>query len=57
MPNRKFDDFKLYVTVAEEDEFLLTTNGEESDERGVEDTEMGNNALSKVAHYIMVHLS
>ncbi len=55
VPNRKYVDYKLYVTVAEEDEFLLATNGEESDKRGVDDTEMGNKVLSAVAHYIMVH--
>jgi hypothetical protein len=28
VPNRKFEDYELYVTVAEEDEFLLATNKE-----------------------------
>jgi hypothetical protein len=55
VPNRKYSDFELYVTVAEEDEFLLATNGEESDKRGADNTEMGNKVLSAVAHYIMVH--
>jgi hypothetical protein len=27
VPNRKFEDYELYVTVAEEDGFLLATNG------------------------------
>jgi hypothetical protein len=57
MPDRKYADYKykLYVTVAEEDEFVLPTNGEESDKRGADDTEMGNKVLSTVAHYIMVY--
>ncbi len=55
VPSRKYADYKLYVTVAEEDEFLLTSNGEVSDEKGADDTEMGNEVLSAVAHYIMVH--
>jgi hypothetical protein len=57
VPNRKYVNYELYVTVAEEDEFLLAlaTNREESDKRGADDTEMGDEALSTVAHYIMVH--
>ena len=31
VPNRKYKDYELYITVAEEEEFLLATNGEESD--------------------------
>ena len=50
VPNRKYKDYNLYVTIAEENEFLLTTNGEESDKRGVDNTEMGDKALSTVAH-------
>ncbi len=30
--NRKFEDYELYVTVAEEDRFLLAANGEEFEE-------------------------
>ncbi len=56
MPNRKYAEYKLYVTVAEENDFLLATNGEESDKSGADDTELGDKALSAVAHYyIMVH--
>jgi hypothetical protein len=55
VPNRKYADYDLHVTVAEEDEFFLATNREESDKRGADDTEMGNKALSAVAHYVMVH--
>ncbi len=55
VPNRKYADYELYITVAEEEEFLLATNGKESDKRGADDTEMGDEALSAVAHYIMVH--
>jgi hypothetical protein len=35
--------------------FFLATNGEESDKRGADDTEMGNEVLSAVAHCVMVH--
>ena len=55
VPNRKYADYNLYVTVAEKDEFFLTTNREESDKRGADNTEMGNKALSAVAHYVRVH--
>ncbi len=41
--------------VAEEDEFLLATNEEESDEWGGNNTEIRDKTLSEVAHYIMVH--
>ncbi len=57
MPNKKYKDYELYVTVAEEEEFLLSTNGEESDNRGAYNMEMGDKALSAVAHYIMVHFA
>jgi hypothetical protein len=33
VPNKKFEDYELYITVAEEDEFLLATNGKESKKR------------------------
>ena len=55
MPNRKYKDYKLYVTVAEEEEFLLATNEEESDKVGANNTEMSDETLSVVAHYIMAH--
>ena len=55
VPNWEYKDYKLYVTVAKEEKFLLATNGEESDKRGANDTEMGDETLSQVAHYIMVH--
>ena len=55
MPNRRYEDYELAVTVAEEEEFLLATNEEESVEQGGNDTEISDNTLSKVAHYIMVH--
>jgi hypothetical protein len=34
--NRKFEEYELYVTVAEEDEFLLANNGEEFEEKEME---------------------
>ena len=40
-----------------QEEFLLSTNGEESDNRGAYNMEMGDKALSAVAHYIMVHFA
>jgi hypothetical protein len=55
VPNRKYVDYKLYITAAEEDEFLLATNGGEPDKMGAINTEMGDERLSAVAHYIMVH--
>jgi hypothetical protein len=30
VPNKRFKDYELYITVAEEDKFLLATNREES---------------------------
>jgi hypothetical protein len=35
-------DYELYVTVAEEEEFLLATNEEEFDEQGGNDTEISD---------------
>ncbi len=55
VPNRKYAE--LYITIAEEDDFFLATNGEESDRRGADDAEMGDKALSVVAHYIMLHFA
>jgi hypothetical protein len=34
VPNRRYEDYELYVTVAEEEAFLLVTNEEEFDDRG-----------------------
>jgi hypothetical protein len=55
VPNRRYEDYELYVTVAEEEEFLLATNEEEFDEQGGNDTEISDKTLSKVTYYIMVH--
>jgi hypothetical protein len=55
VPNRRYEDYELYITVAEEKEFLLATNEEESDEQGGNDTEISDETLSEIAHYIMVH--
>ena len=55
VPNRKFKDYELYVNVAEEDEFLLATNGEEFEEKEMESAMISNEGMSAVAHYIMVH--
>jgi hypothetical protein len=55
VPNRRYEDYELYITVAEEEEFLLATNEEEFDEQGGNDTEISDKTLSEVAHYIMVH--
>ena len=55
VPNRKFEDYELYVNVAEEDEFLLATNGEELVEKEMESATISNESMSTVAHYIMVH--
>ncbi len=55
VPNRKFEDYELYVTVAEEDEFLLATNGEEFEEKEMESAMISDEGMSAVAHYIMVH--
>jgi len=55
VPNRKFEDYELYVTVAEEDEFLFATNEEEFDEKEMESATISDEGMSAVAHYIMVH--
>ncbi len=55
VPNRRYEDYELYVTVAEEEEFLLATNEEEFDEQGGNHTKISDKTLSEVAHYIMVH--
>ena len=55
VPNRKFEDYELYVNVAEEDEFLLATNGEECEEKEMESATTSDKDMSAVAHYIMVH--
>ncbi len=54
-PNRRYEDYELYVTVDEEEDFLLATSEEEFDELEENDTKMNDKTLSKVAHYIMVH--
>jgi hypothetical protein len=48
--------------MAEEDKFLLATNGDESNSgdngnrsNGADDAQMDNKVLSAVAHYVMVH--
>ena len=55
VPNRKYEDYELYVTVAEEEDFLLATSEEEFDELEENDTKINDKTLSEVAHYIMVH--
>ena len=62
MPTKRYEDYELYVTVAEEEEFLLATNWDkpnDEDDGGVSNegnhAEMDNKGLSTVAHYIMVH--
>ncbi len=62
VPTKRYEDYELYVAVAEEVEFLLATNGDEpndKDDGGVSNeenhAEMDNKALSAVAHYMMVH--
>jgi hypothetical protein len=62
VPTKRYEDYELYVTVAEEEEILLATNGDKSndeDDGGVSNegnhAEMDDEALSSVAHYIMVH--
>ena len=45
----------LYITVAEEDEILLATNGEEFEEKEMESATISDEGVSAVAHYIMVH--
>ena len=51
--NRQYGDYELYVTVAEEEEFLLTTNSGESDVPAP--TEAEEDGIEAVAHYIMMH--
>ena len=55
MPNKRFEDYELYITVAEEDKFLLATNGEELEEKEMENAMISNEGMNAVAHYIMVH--
>ncbi len=61
-PTEKYTNYKLYVTVAGEDEFLLATNGDKSNDKnngnrsnGTNNAQMYDEALSAVAHYVMVH--
>ncbi len=49
IPNRQFKDYKLYVTVKEEE--VMLANKEES----ALDEEEDEDVLAAVAHYIMVH--
>jgi hypothetical protein len=55
VPNKRFEDYELYVAVAEENEFLLATNGKESEENEIASAMISNEGMSAVAHYIMVH--
>jgi hypothetical protein len=62
MPTKRYEDYELYITVVEEEEFLLATNGDkpnDEDDGGVSNeenhAEMNHKALSTMAHYIMVH--
>jgi hypothetical protein len=54
---KRYEDYELYMIVAEEDEFLLATNGDELDDEddgGISNegnhTELDNEVLSAVAH-------
>jgi hypothetical protein len=51
VPNRKFKDYELYVTVAEEDEFPLATNGEEFEEKEMESATISDKGMSAVASW------
>ncbi len=62
VPTKRYEDYELYITVAEEEEFLLATNGDkpyDEDDGGFSSegnhAEMDNKAQSAVAHYIKVH--
>ncbi len=62
MPTKRYEDYEFYITVAEEEEFLLATNVDkptDKDDGGISNggnhTEMDNKGLSTVAHYLMVH--
>jgi hypothetical protein len=63
VPTKRYEDYQLlYITVVEEEEFLLATNQDkpnDEDDGGVlnegNHAEMDNKALNAVAHYIMVH--
>jgi hypothetical protein len=59
---KTYEDYELYVTVAEEEEFLLSTNGDKLDDKDNgsissegNHAELDNKVLSAVAHCIMVH--
>jgi hypothetical protein len=61
-PTKMYPNYKLYITVVEENEFLLATNGDESNDgdsgdrsNGTNDAQIDNKALGAVAHYVMVH--
>ncbi len=58
VPTKRYEDNELYITVAEEEEFLLATNGDkpnDKDDGGVSNeghhAEKDNTALSAVSHY------
>ncbi len=55
VPNKRFKDYELYITVAEEDKFLLATNREESEEKEMESAMISDEGMNAVVHYIMVH--
>ncbi len=62
VPTIRYEDYELYVTVAEEEEILLGTNGDKPGDKddgvvsnGGNHAEMDDQGLSTVAHYIMVH--
>jgi hypothetical protein len=51
--NKHYNNYKLYITVGEEEDFLLvidTSNNETPADTGVED-----DVLEAVAHFIMMH--
>ena len=50
-PTGKFEEYDLYVTVAEEDEFLLATNGEEFEEKEMESATISDKGMSAVASW------
>ncbi len=62
IPTKKCTNYKLYLTVSEEDEFLLATNGDKSNDgdngdgsNGTNNAQIDSKALSAVAYYVMVH--
>jgi hypothetical protein len=51
-PPKRLEDYEVYVTVEEEDKFMLTTC---TDDEVTSSDENNDRALEAVAHYIMVH--